>query len=110
MLFCEFQMAERNEGMKELITADMVREMAAKNQSQILLTSNTIITPAARDQAGELGIEIVEGSPSTTASQTKDWEKIREAIIQCLKEDFGEEHLDEDTVRAIVKMVLGRLG
>jgi len=97
--------------MKELITAEMVREVATKNQKQIFLSPDTtIITPAARDQAVELGIEIVEGSPLTVASQTKDWEKIREAIIQCLKEDFGDQQLDEETIGTIVRMVLGRLG
>ena len=97
--------------MKELITADMVREIAAKNEKQIFLSPDTtIITPAARDQAAELGIEIVEGSPLTAASQTKDWKAIREAVIQCLKEDFGDQQLDEETIRTIVSMVLGRLG
>lgn len=97
--------------MKELITAEMVREVAAKNQKQIFLSPDTtIITPAARDQAAELEIEIVEGSPLTAASQTKDWKKIREAIVQCLKEDFGDQQLDEETIGTIVRMVLGRLG
>lgn len=97
--------------MKKLITAEMVREVAAKNQKQIFLSlDTTIITPAARDQATELGIEIIEGSPLTTASETKDWAKIREAILQCLKEDFGDQQLDEETIRTIVSMVLGRLG
>lgn len=97
--------------MKELITAEMVREVATKNQKQIFLSpDSTIITPAARDQAVELGIEIVEGSPLTAASQTKDWKAIREAVIQCLKEEFGNQSLDEETVRTIVQMVLGRLG
>lgn len=97
--------------MKELITAETVREMAAKNQRQIfLLPDTTLITPAARDQAAELGIEIVEGSPLKPTSQTRDWKKIREAIIQCLREDFGDRQLDEETVGTIVRMVLGRLG
>jgi hypothetical protein len=97
--------------MKELITAEMVREMAAKSQKQIFLSfDTTLITPAARDQAVELGIEIVEGSSLTPASQTRDWKKIREAIIQCLREDFGDQQLDEESVGTIVRMVLGRLG
>jgi hypothetical protein len=97
--------------MKELITAEMVKEMAAKNQKQIFLSPDTtLITPAARDQAAEFGIEIVEGSPLTPAPKTKDWEKIREAIIQCLREDFGDQQLDEETIGTIVRMALGRLG
>ncbi len=97
--------------MKELVTAETVREMAAKSQKQIFLSPDTtIITPAARDQAAELGIEIVEGSPLAAASQTKDWKAIREAVIQCLKEEFGGQSLDEETIRTIVQMVLGRLG
>jgi hypothetical protein len=97
--------------MKELITAEMVREIAAKNQKQIFLSSDTtLITPAARDQAAELGIEVVEGSPFTPESQTKDWKKIREGIIECLIENFGDQQLDEETIGTIVRMVLGRLG
>ena len=94
--------------MKELITAEMVREMANKNQRQILLTENILITPAARDLAGELSIEIVEGGSSQTA-KTRDWEGIRETVIRCLKEDFRDQPLDEETVRTIVKKVLDRL-
>jgi hypothetical protein len=97
--------------MKELITAETVKEVAAKNQKQIFFSSDTtIMTPAARDQAAELGIEIVEGSPIPVAPQTKDWKAIREAVIQILKEDFGGQQLDEETIRTIVRMVLGRLG
>jgi len=85
--------------------------MAAKGQKHIFLSPDTtIITPAARDQAMELGIEIVEEPPLTPPPHTKEWKKIREAIIQCLKEDFGDQQFDEETIGTIVRMVLGRLG
>jgi hypothetical protein len=96
--------------MKELITAEMVREMAAKNQKQIFVSSNTIVTHAARDQAAELGVGIVEGSPASPAPEGKDWKGIRDAVIQCLKDEFKDQPLDEETVRTIVRRVIDRLG
>lgn len=96
--------------MKELITADVVKEMAARKQGQILVTSNTIITPSARDKAEELGIEIVEESPSSTDARAGDWKKISEAVVQFLRQEFRDQPLDEETVRTIVTRVLERLG
>jgi len=96
--------------MKDLITAETVREMAAKSQKQILLSSNTIITHAARDQAAEFGIEIVEEGSTSPVSEAKDWKAIRDTVIQCLKEEFKDQPLDEETIRTIVRMVLERLG
>jgi hypothetical protein len=97
--------------MKELITVDVVKEMAAKNQGPIRLTSNTIITPAARDQAEELGIEMIQESIPSEAAGNKDRRrKIIGAVVQFLKEEFGDQPLDEETVRTVVTKVLERLG
>jgi hypothetical protein len=96
--------------MKELITAEMVKEMAAKKETQIMLSPDTIITPAARDQAGELGIEILQASPPSIGERTDDWKKVSEAVVKSLVEKFGDQPLDEETVRTIVTRVLERLG
>ncbi|MBM4338259.1 MAG: hypothetical protein FJ110_01825 [Deltaproteobacteria bacterium] len=96
--------------MKELITAEMVREMAAKSLKQIFVSSNTIMTHAARDQAAELGLEVVEGVSAASASEGKDLKGIRDAVVQCLKDEFKDQPLNEETVRTIVKRVIDRLG
>ncbi|NIQ37111.1 MAG: hypothetical protein GTN81_00750 [Proteobacteria bacterium] len=96
--------------MKELITAEMVKDMATKKQGPIRLTPDTIITPAARDQADALGIEIVpEGTPSKGAGRYNR-EKITETVVQYLREEYGDGPLDEETVRTVVTKVLQRLG
>ena len=95
--------------MKELITAEVVKDMAAKKEMQIILSPDTIITPAARDQARELGIEIVQDSPPSTGARIDDWKKISEAVVKFLVEEFGDQPFDEETVRTIVTRVLERL-
>lgn len=96
--------------MKEVITADVVKEMAAKKQGPIRLTSNTIITPAARDEAEALGIEIIQESAPSQSAGRYDPKQVAEAVAQFLREEFGERPLDEETVRTVVRRVLERLG
>ena len=96
--------------MKELITAEVVKEMAAKKETQIILSPDTIITPAARDQAGESGIEILQASPPSIGARINDSKKISEAVTKFLVEEFGDQPFDEETVRTIVTKVIERLG
>jgi hypothetical protein len=96
--------------MKDLITAETVKEMAAKGGGRVVVTPNTILTPAARDQAEAMGLEIVEEiSPETTAPSEKS-RKIGQAVVELLRQEFGDQPVDEDTVRTIVTRVLERLG
>ncbi len=96
--------------MKEVITIDVVREIASKKQGPIRLTSNTIITPAARDQAQALGIEIIEQDTASRDRRPYSREQIVGTVVQFLREEFGDKPLDEDTVRTVVMRVLKRLG
>ncbi len=96
--------------MKEVITIDVVREIASKKQGPIRLTPNTIITPAARDQAQALGIEIIEQDTASRDGRPYSREQIIGTVVQFLKEEFGDKPLDEDTVRTVVMRVLKRLG
>lgn len=53
--------------MKTLITEADIKEFAKKQEKEIHVEANSIITPAAKDKASELGIEIVIGrSPQAT--------------------------------------------
>lgn len=96
--------------MKELITADVVKEMATRKLGSIRLTPNTIITPAALDQAKALGIEVVEESTPSNGARPYDRKQITEAVVQFLQEQFGDQPVDEETVRTVVIRVLERLG
>lgn len=96
--------------MKEVITVDVVKEVATKKQGPIRLTPNTIITPAARDQAEALGIEIIEEGTASKERRPYNREQIVGTVVQFLREEFGDKPLDEDTVRTVVMRVLERLG
>ncbi|MGB9826679.1 MAG: cupin domain-containing protein, partial [Desulfofundulus sp.] len=51
--------------MKKLITASDVQKAAAGGQKQLTVDSHTLITPAARDTARELGVQFVEDVAAT---------------------------------------------
>ncbi|BFH68767.1 ethanolamine utilization protein EutQ [Paenibacillus dendritiformis] len=63
--------------MKKLICAADVEEWAASGQKRCCIDSNTIVTPAARDKARELGVEFTHEPCGTLSSgaagcQTQD--------------------------------------
>ncbi len=55
--------------MKSLITVAEVKKMADAGQKTLYLETGTIITPAARDTAGELGITLQPGPQPKKADQ-----------------------------------------
>ncbi|WP_018084306.1 cupin domain-containing protein [Desulfurispora thermophila] len=50
--------------MKKLITAGDVQKAAGAGQKELAVDKNTIVTPAARDMARELGVRLVENLPA----------------------------------------------
>ena len=50
--------------MKILITAEDVRQAASRGEKLLVADSSTIVTPAARDAAKELGIELAAAKPA----------------------------------------------
>jgi ethanolamine utilization protein EutQ len=79
-------MAKGGATLKKLICADDVKAAAEKGQKVLSVECNTIITPAAKDLARELGVEIATDK-STTGNSLCNKEKTidREKIYQIVK-------------------------
>ncbi|MBS3969209.1 MAG: cupin domain-containing protein [Clostridia bacterium] len=55
--------------MKTLITVSEIKQFAGSSKKTMYIDANTIVTPAARDAAGERGIKIVVGAPPEKISE-----------------------------------------
>lgn len=81
--------------LKRLICAEAVKAAAARGEKTFLFDGKTIITPAARDAARELGIEFSEGSSCVAEGKSAkaDLNQAKGAI-------------DKDLIYQVVKAVL----
>lgn len=63
--------------MKKLVTATDIKNLVSSGQKTIYLESGTIITPAAKDLAAEMGVLIQAGSPpaggTPVVAQSAEW-------------------------------------
>lgn len=84
--------------MKKLVCADEIQAVADKGQKVFHVESNTIITPAAKDLAKELGVEFA------TASATTGNYSCKEDSIH--KNTSQEKSIDKELIYQIVKAVL----
>ncbi|KUO51745.1 MAG: hypothetical protein APF76_15295 [Desulfitibacter sp. BRH_c19] len=57
--------------MKTLITVSEIKQFLGKGKKTMYVDTNTIITPAAKDAAGEYGIKIVLGAQAKEVYETK---------------------------------------
>ncbi|MBP2662682.1 MAG: transcriptional regulator [Firmicutes bacterium] len=85
--------------MKKLVCANEVKAAAEKGQTIFCVDCNTIITPAAKDIAKELGMEFATDSPAAAENHTsKD--------CGLPKKDSWENEIDSDVIYQVVKAVL----
>lgn len=89
--------------MKVLITADEVKKRALMGERKIFTGPDVIITPAARDFARDMGMEIIPGTPPPDGAVIP--EKIAE---NCRKE--ADVSITPELVAGIVQKVLAALG
>lgn len=84
--------------MKKLVCVDEVKAAAARGQKVFRIQCNTIITPAARDLAKELGVEFAEDlavGENFTCKDNNQQQKNNQSI-------------DKDLIYQIVKAVLAK--
>jgi len=84
--------------LKKLVCADEVKAAAEKGQKLFCVDCNTIITPAAKDLAKQLGIEF------TVDSSTAGNHLSKESVLQ--KKDNHDPAIDRDMIYQVVKAVL----
>lgn len=93
--------------MKHLITAETIRSLAANGGSKIVICSDSIVTPAARDEAKQCGIALEFSStcqaPPNNASLT-----LPTANIPLVNKTTSNS-IDQSTVQKIVQQVLLQL-
>lgn len=85
--------------MKKLVSANEVQAVAEKGQKLFCVDSNTIITPAAKDLAKQLGVEFTEDSSTAGNQMCKD------SALQ--KKDNHEPAIDREMIFQVVKALLG---
>ncbi|MEG6617021.1 cupin domain-containing protein [Peptococcaceae bacterium 1198_IL3148] len=84
--------------MKKLVCADAVETAAENGQKVFYVECNTIITPAARDLAKELGVEFADASSSSEMHRYND-SALGKKVCQ-------DKSIDKDLIVQIVKAVL----
>jgi ethanolamine utilization protein EutQ len=89
--------------MKVLITADEVKNRAARGEKRVLVNQQAIVTPAARDMAREIGLTIV-----CTEEECTQVSPIYSSVKQKLA--GGEIAVSPELVERIVREVLVMLG
>lgn len=108
--------------MKELITVRDVQERAARGETSLVISRQTIITPSARDAVRELGMDLVEacqtgpvadrrkgGAPQAAVSIRNEAAQAGEIIEQVCRQE-GSNCPDPELVAKVVKEVLACLG
>ncbi|NLT94400.1 MAG: DUF861 domain-containing protein [Clostridia bacterium] len=83
--------------MKKLVCAEVVKAAAEKGQKTISLECNTLITPAARDLAKELGVEFVTGSSAGEKGRCQN---------NVFQKNETLKNIDRDLIYQIVKVIL----
>lgn len=89
--------------MKALVTAETVKNHAKTGQTSMELPAHAIVTPAARDTAGELGIKF------STQKVRADTVKSAGPELPGLQSPGSGKPVDEDFVRKLVQAVLAEL-
>ncbi|TGE33432.1 cupin domain-containing protein [Desulfosporosinus sp. Sb-LF] len=84
--------------MKKLVSANEVKAVAAKGQKLFCVDCDTIITPAAKDLARELGVEFT-ADPSAAGDHTGTESGLP-------KKDSRQNEIDPDMIFQVVKAVL----
>ncbi|MFZ7101197.1 MAG: cupin domain-containing protein [Peptococcaceae bacterium] len=84
--------------MKKLVCTDEIKAAAEKRQKIFCLAGDTIITPAARDLARELGVELLAASSGAEDHTCED------KAFQ--KDDQVKKNIDRDLIYQIIKVVL----
>jgi ethanolamine utilization protein EutQ len=87
--------------LKKLVCADEVKATAASGQKVFYVDCNTIITPAAKDLAKELGVEFTVGSPAVENLSSKD-----SVLPKTANQEPTLDGLDRDVIYQVVKAVL----
>jgi len=82
--------------LKKLVCADAIKAAAEKGEKVFCVECNTIITPAAKDLAKELGVEFTETSSASGMHSCNDRSK----------KDSQDKFIDKDLIVQIVKAVL----
>lgn len=90
--------------MKKLITINDVKQKYNSKCSVLYIDSNTLVTPAAKDLASELGIEIKLGSEKDLACC--DVKEIDTNMEQLVKDKLEGINITEDLISHIVQEVI----
>lgn len=84
--------------MKKLVCADAIKKIAEKGHKTFCVDSDTIITPAAKDIAKEMGIEFTVEAPTLENVSCKD---------ECLKtKNIQNQEINRDVIYQVVKVLL----
>jgi len=86
--------------MKKLITIEAVKQRKKNGGNIIYIDSNTLITPAAKDMAVELGLEVKYGA------NEDDQTDISISVERMVKERLSGITVSDDIVKQIVKEVV----
>lgn len=93
---------------KQLITAETIREIKAKGQTQIEMSpTNCIITPEAKEVAEQLGVEIIDKSCPTPNTATLKPSIVSPSSTQATA--CNTSNLDKKELAAIKEAVIAKL-
>ena len=84
--------------MKKLVCANEIKAAAERGQKIFCVDSSTIITPAAKDAAKDMGVEFMADSAAAVNHSCKD------SGVQ--KKNYLEHEIDRDMIYQVVKAVL----
>lgn len=91
--------------MKKLVCANEVKAAAEKGQKMFFVDCGTLITPAAKDLAKELGVDFTEGSVAEDNHSCKDNVSGCNDHLSEIKAT-QEDELNRDVIYQVVKAVL----
>jgi ethanolamine utilization protein EutQ len=94
--------------LKVLISVNEVNKISEKGQKELYKDSQTIITPAAKDRAEELGIKIKDGrdQESQESKKTQESQEIEEQIISNEIPVDNQMSVNPELIAKIVKNVI----
>lgn len=89
--------------MKKLITEKIIEECVKNHETEILIDTNTLITPSARDIAKNVGVKLVyekqdrcsctASSKSACCDQGNTFEISKETLVRAVLEVLNEKGL-----------------
>ncbi|ABO49838.1 Ethanolamine utilization EutQ family protein [Desulforamulus reducens MI-1] len=105
--------------MKELITAAEIKNHALRGKQQLLVGPASIVTPAAKDSARDLGVELVYSLDKPTAEYQQHLtqsvcepvveSKGTEDLVSLVAQNIGDQSVSPELVGWIVKEVIAAL-